>query len=93
MFRTGASVSSKKSKVIPNKDVKLLLKKYGLIVHDESNNQLDIWNRLTLFQWFTQIFGWIYVIKGFTMSFLLEDQSEWKHYFGDFSPVISKSIE
>jgi len=87
-IRTRGKISFSKSKSIEKADFKLLLRKNGLMLKNSTGN---IWNRLTKFQFFTQIFGWTYVVKSLAILFLIDDQSEWNHYLGDWSPAVSKS--
>jgi hypothetical protein len=68
------------------------LRKYGLIGYERSGQEVHVWNRITLFQWITQIFTWIFVIKAIVTVFVIDDDSEWIYYLGDISPVIGKQI-
>jgi len=68
-------------------DMTLILRKNGLMVKEISGNG---WKRLTLFQWLTQISGWIYVFKTVILVFYIDYGSEWNHYLGDYSPSIGK---
>ncbi len=87
-IRTRGKISFSKSKSIEKADFKLLLRKNGLMLKKLTGN---IWNRLTTYQFFTQIFGWIYVLKSLAILFLIDDQSEWNHYLGDWSKAVGKS--
>jgi len=75
-------------------NVKLILQKKGWFMRERQNNYVkNPWNNPTLIQWLTQISGWVYVIKTFIIIFFIDDQSDWNHYLGEFSPAISKLIK
>ena len=71
-------------------NVKLELKKNGLIVNESSREGNHLWNRLILFQWLTLISGWTYVIKAFVTVFFIDEHSQWNRYLGEWSPAIGK---
>ncbi len=71
-------------------DVQLILKKKGWFVREGQSSGHHLWNRLSMWQWFIQLCGWIYAIKAFAMVFLVDDNSEWNHYLGDISPIIGE---
>jgi hypothetical protein len=85
--QTRGNVTCSNSKNIKKINMELLLRKNGLIVKDKSEIG---WNRLTLFQWSTQISGWLYVCKSLAFAFLIDDESEWNYYLGDWSAAIGK---
>ncbi len=77
-----------KSNSIEKTDMDLLLRKNGLMLKKTTGNA---WNRLTLFQFITQISGWTYVLKLLIIVFFIDDESEWNHYLGDWSLAVGKS--
>jgi len=84
---------SSRQKIVRKLDMKLKMRRYGLIGYENSGQEVNIWKRLTLFQWITQIFIWLFVIKAFWTVFLIDDESEWNYYLGDISPAIGKQIK
>jgi hypothetical protein len=69
-------------------NMELFLKKYGWIIEEKTTS--NTLNRLTFLQWIIQLSGWIYIVKTFVLIFLIDDQSEWNYFLGDFSPAVSK---
>jgi hypothetical protein len=84
---------SQGSESIENIDYLKMLKSKGWFLKERTSSGLKSLNRLTLFQWWALISGWILAIKAFVTVFLIDDQSEWNYYLGDFSPGMSKSIQ
>jgi hypothetical protein len=84
--------NSQGSKPIENIDCLKMLKSKGWFVNKRTSSGFQSWNRLTLFQWWALISGWILAIKAFVTVFLIDDQSEWNYYLGDFSPAMSELI-
>ncbi len=71
-------------------DVEAMLDQGGWFVKPRKSSGHQFRNRLTLYQWFTQIFGWLFIFKSLVTVFLIDDDSEWNHYLGDFSPAFGK---
>jgi len=75
-------------------NVKLILQNKGWFMRERQNNcGKNPWNNPTLIQFLTQISGWFFVVKGFILVFLIDDQSDWNHYLGDYSPGMGKLIK
>jgi hypothetical protein len=84
---------SQESESIENNYCLKMLKSKGWFLSKKTSSGLQSLNRLTLFQWWALTSGWIVAIKAFVTVFLIDDQSEWNYYLGDFSPGMSKSIQ
>ncbi len=82
---------SQESESIENIDCLKMLNSKGWFLSERTSSGLKFWNRLTLFQWWGLISGWILAIKAFVTVFI-DDQSKWNYYLGDFSSGMSKSI-
>ncbi len=75
-------------------NVKLILQNKGWFMRERHNNcGKNPWNNPTLIQCLTQISGWFFVVKGFILIFLIDDQSDWNHYLGDYSRAMGKLIK
>jgi len=82
-----------RAKKVEKIDVELILEKKGWFVRERQLSKNDVWklwNRLV--QWLPILCGWILAIKTYALIFVIDDDSEWNHYLGDFSPGMSKLI-
>ncbi len=92
MLKQSKTNPSMRQNPVSKIDVKSILDGGGWFVKSRPSQSpgRQFWARLTLYQCFTQLFGWIYIFKSLVTVFLIDDDSEWNHYLGDFSSAFGK---